>query len=92
MGAAADWRGLLTRQVPQARQILKKVLVGSVRCEPRGEGQGRYYAFSAEATVAKVLASVSHPIMVASPRGEIGAFVGAAVVARGRTRGVIVYS
>lgn len=69
--ALADWRSLLRRQVPQARQILKKLLVGSVRCEPRDEGEGRYYAFSAEATIAKTFASVSHPIMVASPTGLV---------------------
>ena len=67
--ALADWRGLLGRQVPQARQILKKLLIGSVRCLPSGEGDGRYYAFSADATIAKIFASVSHPIMVASPTG-----------------------
>jgi site-specific DNA recombinase len=65
----ADWRGLLQRQIPLARQILKKLLVGSVRCLPSGEGDGRYYAFSTEATATKILAAVSHPIMVASPTG-----------------------
>jgi hypothetical protein len=34
----ADVRALLGRRIPQARQILRKLVVGRVLCEPFGDG------------------------------------------------------
>jgi site-specific DNA recombinase len=51
----ADWRGLLTRQVLQSRQILKKLLVGRIVFRRREDGS---YEFSGQATLGKVLAGI----------------------------------
>lgn len=42
-----DWKGLLQRQVPQARQILKKLLRGPITFTPVRDGGERYYTFRA---------------------------------------------
>lgn len=42
----ADWQGLLKRHVPQARQILKKLLAGPIQFTPIREGNRRFYTFS----------------------------------------------
>ena len=49
----AEWQNILHRQVPQARQILKKVLCDSLRFTPKTEGTERYYEFSGEGSIEK---------------------------------------
>jgi hypothetical protein len=41
----ADWRGLLTRHIPQARQILRKLLTSAITLTPTGQAQPRRYEF-----------------------------------------------
>ena len=65
----ADWRGVLRRQIPQARQILKKLLVGALSFTPQGTGREGAYLFAGEASLTKMLACDTHPFMVASPPG-----------------------
>ena len=59
-----EWREVLHRQVPQARQILRRVLCGSLRFTPREEAGERFYEFAGEGTVEKALA-----LRVARPAG-----------------------
>ena len=50
-----DWRGLLARHVPQAQQILKKLLAGPVRFMPEREGIRQGWRFSGAATLESCL-------------------------------------
>jgi hypothetical protein len=52
---ANDWRGLLSRQIAQSRQILKKLLVGRIVFRQRPDGS---YEFSGQASLGRILASV----------------------------------
>ena len=51
----ADWRDLLTRQVAQSRQILKKLLVGRIVFRRQEDGG---YEFNGQATLGKLLAGI----------------------------------
>lgn len=62
-----EWTAGLHRQIPEARQALKKMLCGSLRFAPKDDGQQRYYEITGEGTIEKIFASVAHPFMVASP-------------------------
>ncbi len=64
-----DWTGVLHRQIPQARQALKKMLQGSLLFAPKDDGQQRYYEITGTGTLERILASVTNPIMMASPTG-----------------------
>jgi len=51
--------------------MLKKLLAGPLRFTPKQDEDGkRYYEFEGEGTLAKMLVSVTHPILVASPTGR----------------------
>ena len=61
-----DWRGLLRRHVPQARQILRKLLVDCVVFTPRTD----HYEFVGPWTLGKLVSGVVDlPQGMASPRG-----------------------
>ena len=61
-----DWRGLLRRHVPQARQILRKLLVDRVVFTPRTD----HYEFVGPWTLGKLVSGVVDlPQGMASPRG-----------------------
>ncbi len=62
-----DWRGLLRRQVAQARQILRKLLHGRLAFTPGEDAEGRYFAFKGEAALGRVLEGVAHPTRQARP-------------------------
>jgi hypothetical protein len=62
----ADWRGLLTRQVVQSRQILKKLLVGRIVFRPRDDGT---YEFSGRATLGRIIAGLACTKTVVAPTG-----------------------
>jgi hypothetical protein len=65
----ADWRGILHRQAPMARQIVKKLLAGPLKFTPKQDADGTsYYEFEGEGTLSKLLGNLV-PIMVASPTG-----------------------
>ena len=61
-----DRRGVLHRQAPTARQILKKLLDGKITFPQKNEG---YYEFEADGVLTKMLAGLTLPITVASPTG-----------------------
>jgi hypothetical protein len=64
-----DWKALLRRHVPQARQVLKKLIAGPIVFTPHRENGARYYAFRAEVNLGKVIAGLACANMVASPNG-----------------------
>jgi hypothetical protein len=47
---AADLRGLLARHVTQARQVVRVLLEGRLRCDPFDDERGKGYAFAATGT------------------------------------------
>jgi hypothetical protein len=65
----ADWRGLLRRQVPQARQILKKLLDGPVVFAPVREGIREGWRFVGFGKLSALLQGTEFAKFVASPTG-----------------------
>ncbi len=70
------WRELLCRQVAQARQILRKLLVGRLTFTPDTDEKGTFFAFKGQGSLGRVLeglvAQPSHSPLVqaiASPWG-----------------------
>jgi hypothetical protein len=51
----SDWRGLLSRQIAQSRQILKRLLVGRIVFRQRPDG---VYEFSGQASLGRLLAGI----------------------------------
>ena len=51
----ADWNGLLRRQVPQARQVLKKLLNGPIVFKPFRQQGERFYTFTAQISLGRLL-------------------------------------
>ena len=66
-----EWRQLLQRHVPQARQVLKKLLLGPIVFTPHREATERYYSFRASVNLGKLLAGIACANMVASPTGSV---------------------
>ena len=64
-----DWHGLASRQVTHARQILKKLLIGRIRFDPKTDGAQRFYEFSGKATIEKVIAGSVCTKALVSPTG-----------------------
>ena len=61
-----DWRSLLRRHVPQARQILRKLLTDRVVFSPQAD----HYTFESTWTLGKLVSGVVDlPQRMASPRG-----------------------
>ena len=60
-----DWRALLTRNVQDARSLLRQVLNGPLKFTP----QAGAYAFEGEAAVGKLLGAAGVATFVASPTG-----------------------
>ena len=54
-----EWRQLLGRHVPQARQVLKKLLLGPIVFTPHREASERYYSFRASVNLGKLLAGIA---------------------------------
>ena len=64
-----DWHGLLGRHVAQARQILRKLLVGRLVVTPDATRDGRYAEVAGTGTLGKFLSGVILPKGMASPTG-----------------------
>ena len=63
-----DWRAPLTQHVPQARQLLRKVLADRLTVTPE-PGDDRYSAITGDGTLTKILAGIVFPKGMASPEG-----------------------
>jgi hypothetical protein len=66
----ADWRSLLQRNVSEARDVLRALLVGPLRFTPVADGRRRGYAFEGVIALDRLLAGVVElPTKMASPTG-----------------------
>ena len=66
-----EWRGLLRKHTPQARQVLKKLLAGPIVFSPVRNGWQRYYEFRAPVAVGRIIAGLAFGTTVASPTGTV---------------------
>jgi hypothetical protein len=65
----SDWKGLLRRQTSEARQILRRLLVGRLTFRPRtGEGV-RYYEFRGEGSLSGILTGIVRTEELVAPTG-----------------------
>jgi DNA invertase Pin-like site-specific DNA recombinase len=62
-----EWRSLLRRHIPQARQVLKKLLAGPLVFTPHREDGQRWYEFRAPIAVGRIISGLACANMVASP-------------------------
>jgi len=69
----SDWRGLLSRQITQSRQILKKLLVGRIVFRQTPDGG---YEFSGEASLGRILAGIVCTKAGVAPTGTAHQAVG----------------
>ncbi len=65
----ADTRALLTPQVPQTRQIIRKLIESPLRCEVYEEGGQRGYRVTGQGNYLHLLRSPAAPPWVVSPTG-----------------------
>ncbi len=67
-----EWRGLLRRHVPQARQILRKMLRDRLVFRPERRGTQQGYRFTGEGTIMQLLTGLVPDFSqaVASPTGD----------------------
>ncbi len=64
----ADWRAMLWREVPEAREILRNLVVGRTVFTPRPET--RLYEFSGWGSLGRLLAGTAGPVSVVTPGGS----------------------
>jgi chromosome segregation ATPase len=64
-----EWRTLLRKHIPQARQILKKLLAGPLVFSPVRNGHERYYEFRAPIALGRIINGLACANMVTSPTG-----------------------
>jgi hypothetical protein len=56
-----QWRDLLRRQNAEARQILRRLLIGQFVFTPMEDNVGRYYEFVGKGSILEVLSGVVLP-------------------------------
>ena len=70
-----DWRGLLRRNIAEARAVLRTLLIGPLRFTPVVDERRRGYAFEGAIALDRFLSGVVElPPVVASPAGFEPAF------------------
>jgi site-specific DNA recombinase len=62
-----EWRDLLRRHIPQAHQVLKKLLVAPLQFVAHRDGDERYYEFTAKIALGRVFNGIGGAIRLASP-------------------------
>ena len=62
-----EWRGLLARHTTQARQLLRKLLVGRLTFAPETRDNGRYVQITGTGTIRSLAAVLGCQSTVASP-------------------------
>ena len=67
---AGPCQGVLHRQPVQARQILRKLVVGRLVFTPLADAEGRYYEFAGQGALDKLLAGIIRPSSVVTPGGS----------------------
>jgi len=63
----ADWRSMLRREVPEAREILRNLVVGRIVFTPRPEA--RMYEFSGRGSFGRLLTGTAWTSSVVTPAG-----------------------
>src|SRR3989442_16008319 len=63
----ADWRSMLRREIPQAREILRNLIIDRIVFTPRPET--RLYEFSGRGALGRLLAGTASPVSVVTPAG-----------------------
>ncbi len=63
----ANWRMMLRREIPEAREILRNLIVGRIVFTPRPEA--RVYEFSGRGSFGRLLAGNTSPDSVVTPAG-----------------------
>jgi hypothetical protein len=67
----ADWKALLLGELPQARDVLRTLLVGPLRFTPVAEDRRRGYRFEGAVALDRLVSGVVDlPTRVASPKGR----------------------
>ena len=69
IAGAADVKALLGQSVPQARQMLRKVLVGRLPCQGFAEAGQRGYRFKGNGTSGRLLAGIASVTSYGDPGG-----------------------
>ena len=64
-----DMKGVLGRHLPQARQALRKLLNGKIKCTPIMVGGSKGYQVAGQGNYNSFLPSTLVPILLASPAG-----------------------
>src|SRR5207302_11499484 len=64
----AAWQAMLRREVPEAREILRNLVVGRIVFTPRPEA--RLYEFSGRGSFGRLLAGTTSPVSVVTPAGS----------------------
>ena len=64
-----DMKGVLGRHLPQARQALRKLLNGKIKCTPIIMGRSKGHQVSGQGNYDSFLPSTLVPILLASPAG-----------------------
>jgi hypothetical protein len=64
------WKGLLRRHVPQARQVVKKLIAGRILFMEKREGRKRFYEFTIHVGLDRIVMGLARANMVASPNGS----------------------
>jgi len=59
---------MLRREVPEAREILRNLIVGRIVFKPRPEA--RVYEFSGRGSFGRLLAGTTSPVSVVTPAGS----------------------
>ena len=65
----SEWRELLRRHVVQARQILRKLMVGRLTFTPREESGARWYEFAGVGTLGNLINGLALPKGLVAPTG-----------------------
>ncbi len=68
----ANWRTMLRREIPEAREILRNLIVGRIVFTPRPKA--RVYEFSGQGSFGRLLAGNTRPDSVVTPAGFEPAF------------------
>ena len=66
----ADWRGLLLRNVMQARQALRSLVPERLRFTPKGDGEEAFYVFEGTAVLDRFLSGIVLPKALVAPTGS----------------------
>lgn len=65
-----DLQGLLGRHVAHSRRILRSLLVGRLAFTPRADDRGRYYEFTGQGALGRLLAGLANTKGLVAPTGR----------------------